>query len=147
MEIQFLDEWERYKLPQYLAILFKEREMVYHNYNNFKTEVGRITCFELDEIWKFECDIFLKHGVIDQPYSFEEMQENTEILINICNKSYKETKQPQYLDIVLALSHVRNVIKKIKDLKITEFHTHLVNEYYTVLHLLNSKPFRYHIPK
>lgn len=108
-------------LPFYMRMLLKERDEAYLNYKHCRTQANNITFFEMNQICKLEMSIIRKTGTVDQPNSLVEIQKNIESAITAGYQLYGETNEQRFLDMLVGLVQVKDVVKEIKELKRNEY--------------------------
>lgn len=113
---------EHGKLPFYMRSLLKERDIAYFNYLHSKTLTNKVTFWELNEICKVE-----KGMIAYELSSLNHSDKLIDILENIDNaiwegyETYRETIQQRALDILAGLFQVKDVVKRVKELKRSEY--------------------------
>lgn len=125
------------KLPNYVGTLLKYRSTAYYNYKEYKTEANKITFLELDKMCKSEVNAFMKNGTVNEPTNFAELQHHMEDLITAYNRLYTDTKESHFLELLGGVTHIRNIAKEVKEMKLTQFNNNLINEYFANLEITN----------
>lgn len=118
-------------LPVYLKTLIQETDKAHFNYIHCKSQPNNITSFELTQICIYEVNIFKKSWTINEPNSLIEIQKNLDDAIAAGYQIYGETNEKRFLDILVGLVQVKDIVKKINELKRTEYNmflTKMVNE-------------------
>lgn len=127
-------EWDPTVLPIYLRILIQETEKAHLNYIHCRSSPNNITSFELTEICKYEVSIFKKCWTITDPTSLSEIQNNLDVAIAAGYEIYGETNNERFLDILVGLEQVKDIVKKVKKIKRAEhikYLTKMVNEHFS----------------
>lgn len=117
-------------LPIYLKKLMQETKMAHFNYIHCRSQANYITFCELYSIYKYELDMFKKNGDINFPNSLAEIQKNIENAISAGYKLYGETNEERFLNILVGLDCLKDIVEKIKELKF--------NEYNLIINLFND---------
>lgn len=144
-----ITEKEHSDLPSYLRVLFNERDTAHFNYQHCRTQANNITYIELDAICSIENSIFRKSGTIDQPNSLSKYLGNVDEAIRAGYLLYSKNNEQRYMDLLVGLEQVKEIIKEISQLKMNEYKlvsTMNMNEYNIVRTIIENEDFASYDP-
>lgn len=128
-------EKEIVSLPFYLKVLMHETEVAHFNYIHCKSKPNNITLRELTQIFEFEMDLFKKSGTIHQPNSLMEIQQHIDETLVAGYQLYAECNEQRFLDVLVGLDQVKDIVKNVKELKRNEYNLvtiTMVNEQFSI---------------
>lgn len=136
VHFQFEPEYNQTEvsLPFYLRVLIHEIQVAHFNYTHCKSKPNNITLKGLTQIFKQELELFKKTGIIDQPNSFVEIQEQIDEALQAGYQLYREHNEQRFLDGLVGLEQVKDIVKNVKELKRNEYNlliTTMVNEQFS----------------